>query len=357
MKRREFLTVSAALASGAGAANAAPAHAPRIGPNPIHGGRRRYRRIATEEGFQTAEVQAMNEKLGRGGVGRRGDLSERLRDIGEGRIHGMDMDGIDMQLLLLSAPGVQIFDAATAVPLARNVNDEMAEACRRYPTRFAGLTTIAPQDPAAAAVEFERGMHKLNMKGALINSHTFDEYLDDKKFWAIFEAAEALNAPIYIHPRDAVSGMQHYMASWMTGAAWSYAIEVSTHVLRLMAGGVFDRFEKLQIVIGHMGEGIPFWMSRLDNRYLDNIGNRPKPMKRLPSEYFLDHFHITTSGMNYKEPMADSKARIGLDRILYATDYPFEKQGEAVGFAENLGLTEAEKMKFFQTNAERVFKL
>jgi 2,3-dihydroxybenzoate decarboxylase len=361
VKRRDFLALTAAGA--AGAAGSAPAHAAQQGratpaphPNPPVGPRS-YKRIATEEGFLTREVAELNEKVPGAGLGTQGPLAAKLLDIGEGRLAGMDRDGVDMQLLLIAAPGVQAYTKDAAVAVARNVNDEISEVCRRYPGRLAALTTIAPQDPTAAAAEFERGVRRLGMKGAVVNSHTSDEYFDNPKFWPILEAAEALNQPIYIHPRDPASGIKQYMGGWLTGAAFGYQVEVSTHVMRMIAAGVFDRFERIRFVIDHMGEALPFWLSRLDNRYLDSLRGGPRTMKRLPSEYFLDHFHITTSGMNYKEPFDDAKRRIGLDRILYATDHPFEDQTEAVKLAENLGLTEEEKKKFFQTNAERVFGL
>lgn len=330
-------------------------------------GKRGYRRIATEEGFLSPGVLAQNAKMRMPGVplitstGPSSGASRALIDVDAGRIAAMDADGIDMQLLLLSSPGVQVFERATAVALAAEANDYAAAACKKRPARFAALAAVAPQDPAAAAKELERATRTLGLKGAVINSHTFDHYLDEQAYWPIFEAAEALDVPIYIHPREPASGMREIMSGPVAGGpAWAYGVEVGTHFLKLISAGVFDRFPKLWIVVGHMGEGLPFWLPRIDNRYLAMRATMfagAKPMQRLPSDYIRENLWVTTSGMNYWPQLKMTLDVLGRDRVMYATDYPFEKQGEAVGFVEAMPLSTSDKKALFEDVAARVFRL
>jgi 2,3-dihydroxybenzoate decarboxylase len=204
-------------------------------------------------------------------------------------------------------------------------------------------------------------MSRLGLKGALINSHTFDEYLDQPKFWPIFEAAQALEAPVYIHPRDPPSGMREIMSGPVVGgAAWAYGVEVGTHVLKLISAGVFDRFPALKVVVGHMGEALPFWLPRIDNRYFamrEAMFGAAKPMQRAPSDYIRENLWITTSGMNYWPQLKMTLEVLGSERVLYAGDYPFEDQGEAVRFVEAMPLSPTQKKTLFQDNAARVFGL
>jgi 5-carboxyvanillate decarboxylase len=330
-------------------------------------GKRTYRRIATEEGFLSPGVLAQNAKTRIPGVplitgdGPTSGVARLLTDLDASRIASMDADGIDMQLLLLSSPGVQVFERATAVALATESNDYAAAACKRHPTRFAALAAIAPQDPASAAKELERATRTLGLKGGIINSHTFDHYLDEQSFWPIFEAAEALDVPIYIHPREPATGMREIMSGPVAGGpAWAYGVEVGTHMLKLISAGVFDRFPKLKIVVGHMGEALPFWLPRIDNRYLAmraTMFGGSKPMQRMPSDYIRENIWVTTSGMNYWPQLRMTLDMLGRDRVMYATDYPFEKQGEAVGFVEAMPLSMRDKKALFEDNAVRVFGL
>ncbi len=329
--------------------------------------KRAYRRIATEEGFLSPGVLAQNAKTRIAGVpliaaeGPTAGIARALTDLDAGRIAAMDADGIDMQLLMLSSPGVQVFERATAVALAAESNDYAATACKRHPTRFAALAAIAPQDPVAAAKELERATRTLGLKGGIINSHTFDRYLDEQSFWPIFEAAEALDVPIYIHPREPATGMREIMSGPVAGGpAWAYGVEVGTHILKLISAGVFDRFPKLRIVVGHMGEALPFWLPRIDNRYLamrSTMFAGAKPMQRMPSDYIRENLWVTTSGMNYWPQLKMTLEVLGRDRVMYATDYPFEKQGEAVAMVEAMPLGGAGKKALFEDVATRVFRL
>ena len=348
------------LAGGAVLATAA-ASRPEGGP------RRSYRRIACEEGFLSPGVLAQNARTSLPGVplitaeGPAAGLARPLVDVDAGRVASMDADGIDVQLLLLSSPGVQVFERDVAVALAVESNDYVAEAVRRYPTRLAALAAIAPQNPNAAASELERAVGTLGLKGGIINSHTNNEYLDLPKFWPIFEAAEHLNVPIYIHPREPAAGMREIMSGPVAGgAAWAYGVEVGTHILKLISAGVFDRFPKLRIVVGHMGESLPFWLPRIDNRYVAMRGSMfggARPMKRMPSEYIRENIWVTTSGMNYWPQLRMTLEVLGADRVLYATDYPFEDQRQAVRMVEAMPLALAQKKAFFEDNARRVFAI
>ncbi len=334
-----------------------------------------FRRIAVEEAFVTPEIMAQWYVVLAGrnvepGFAKMGEsilaqtpankpLDDRLLDIGAARIAHMDQVGIDMQIISLTSPGVQVFEAALATRLAAESNDALAEAVRAHPTRFAGLAAIAPQDPAAAAKEIERAVQKLGLKGLIVNSHTMGEYLDAAKFRPIFEAAQALDMPIYLHPREpAASWVAPYLDYALWFAGWGFAAETGLHAMRLIMSGLFDRFPKLKIVLGHMGEGIPFWLQRIDNRYLleVKIGACEK-LPKLPSEYFLENFVITTSGVTSMPALRLSLDVLGVDRILFAADFPYEDDAEAVRFMDGASVTGEERRKIYETNACRVFKL
>lgn len=322
----------------------------------------KFRRIAVEEGFNIPEVGLRARPTGAGGQPNQAyvNLSRELCDIGEGRVAAMDAANIDMQLLMINSPGVQHLEPARAVDMAMLVNDRAAESCAKWPTRFAALAAVATPDPKAAATEIERAVTKLGLKGAIINSHTNGEYLDDKKYWPILECVQGLDVPIYLHPREPSPQMAQVLNFRQFLAGWSYAVEVGTHVLRMIAGGVFDEFPKLRFVIGHMGEAIPFYLQRMDNRYLNSVRmmEGAGAFKRLPSEYFLNHFHITTSGMNYAPQLLMTIQMVGIDRVLFAADYPFEKQKEdGTDAMDAIPLNDDDKHKIYHRNAERVFNL
>jgi 5-carboxyvanillate decarboxylase len=337
------------------------------------------RRIATEEGFNIPEVARATSRLLPGLVSREpGEAAvfgvdrphppneapppwlHQLSDIGAGRIADMDAAGIAMQVLLLSSPGVQMFEAGEARELSQLANDRLAETIRKYPTRFAGLAVLPPQDPAFAARELERAVKKLGLNGAIINSHTQGHYLDEAPYRPILEAAASLEAPIYIHPRAPSPQMvAPYLDYAMVGAIWGYAVEVSAHALRLIFSGIFDQLPKLQIVIGHMGEGIPFFLDRLDTHYAAGGGRArdSKPLSRRPSEIFREHFTITTSGMNWGPALHLALETLGPDRVMFAADYPFESAPTAVARIDALGLDPKTLGSFYHRNAERVFRI
>ena len=339
----------------------------------------KYVRIAAEEAFAPPDLIDRYRKLLADGsyrdpgfvslwghyAGRSAqatDLAMRIQDLGERRLGDMDASGIAKQIVGLTAPGVQVFEADLATKLACEYNDQLAEAAGRYPDRFAGLAAIAPQDAAAAAKELERGVRRLGLKGAIVNSHTQGEYLDDRKFWPIFEAAEALGVPVYLHPTTPPAAMiAPFAESGLAGAIYGFAVETGLHMLRIVTSGVFDRYPRLQMVVGHLGEALPFWMFRVDFMHRAMVANGRHPrigrLERAPSEYLKENFHVTTSGMAWAPAILFAQSVLGVDRVLYAQDYPYQYVPEEVRVTDELPIAEEDKKKLYQTNAERVFGL
>ena len=331
------------------------------------------RLIATEEAFAPVEYIEEYLKLTKGldtAPSRylsiyysRPEAVRQLTDL-DYRLAEMDEFGVDMHLLSIASPGVQAFDAGLGTELAALANDRLAAAIAQHPTRFAGLAAIAPQDPARAARELKRGIRDLKLGGAIINSHTHGEYLDDPKFWPIFEAAVECDAPIYLHPTFPSEAMiGPYSNYGMMGALWGFGADASLHVVRMILAGVFDRFPSLKLVLGHLGEGLAFWLGRLDNRYQNILGRgglEPLGMirlARLPSEYFRANFYITTSGMMSDPPLRFCLDMFGAARILFAIDYPFEQTAEAVPFIRRAPLDDASMRKITHENAEALFRI
>jgi 2,3-dihydroxybenzoate decarboxylase len=290
-------------------------------------------------------------------------IRDYLVDLGEQRIRHMDERGIDMQVVALTSPGVQVMPKDQATSFAAYANDVLAEGCRNHPTRFAGLAAVAPQDAAAAAKELERGVTRLGLKGAIINSHTFGEYLDDEKFFPILEAAEALDVPIYLHPQVPWKSMSApFLDVGLDGAIYGFGVETGLHLLRMITTGVFDRFPKLTVAVGHLGEALPFWMYRLD--YMHRAGVVSKRYERMKplqlgrvSEYLRRNVYITTSGFAWGPAIQFCQQVLGADRVLYAMDYPYQHDTSEVIATDDLEIPDDVKKMLFQTNAERLFKL
>src|ERR1700689_1675635 len=337
-----------------------------------------FLRIATEESFAPPELIARYRKLLEDGYDDPGfrslwgfysgastratALAERIQDLGERRLRDMDDTGISIQILSLTAPGMQGFDAPEAPALARSFNDQLADAIRKHPDRFSGLAAIAPQGPDCAAKELERGVHQLGLKGAIINSHTRGEYLDDPKFWAIFEAAGRLNVPVYIHPTTPPKSMiGPFLERGLDGAVYGFAVETGLHLLRIIFSGVFDRFPKLRIVVGHLGEGLPYWLFRIDfmHRAMVKANRYPSVQKleKQPSDYIKENVYVTTSGMAWEPPILYCQSVLGVDRVLYAMDYPYQFVPGEVKVTDGLSISDIDKKKLYQLNAEKVFGL
>jgi 5-carboxyvanillate decarboxylase len=331
-----------------------------------------YRRIATEEAFSIPEQMDAQRKLvaeteeydpdlflWKIQTDPSGPVHNKLIDLYDLRLRTMDEYDVDMHVLGLTSTGVQMMDPDKGTAVATIANDRLHDAVQKYPDRFAGLGTFAPQDPARAVKEIERVMTKLKLNGLIINSHTNGEYLSERKYWPILEAIEGLNAPLYIHPRSPIPLMaKAYRTDHLEHAIWGYAAETGLHGLRLITGAIFDQFPKLQIVLGHMGEGIPYWFYRLDFMHGQvRIGfDRPK-LKLTPSEYFKRNFYITTSGMNWEPTLKYCIEVMGADRIMWAIDYPYQDHPDAVEFMDAARISEKDKHKIYHENAERVFKI
>lgn len=328
------------------------------------GPRDRVRLYSVEESFTIPEVVAELSRIVNGVPSMRsgpiaGPFMPKLLDIGAGRVAEMDADGVDVQVLAVSAPGVQKFDPATALSIARIANDRLHDAIETYPARFAGLAVAPPQAPAEAAKELDRAITRLGLKGLVINSHTNDEYLDDPKYWPLLEAAEAFDVPVYLHPREPAEGLAGGLLA-MHGftVGWGYAVETGTHTLRMIAAGVFERFPKLRLVLGHLGESIPFLLDRIDARYPFEIGvTGKKPLPRKPSEYFREHVTLSTSGMNFAAPLRAAIEIMGADRIMFAADHPMENQRQVVDAYNAIPLSPEERRRISETTARRVFRL
>ena len=344
------------------------------------GGDRAYLRIATEEAFATREQIDAYLRMVRDGSADRGMVSlwgfygqspspratqivDRLLDLGERRLADMDATGIDVAILSLTSPGVQpLLDMAEAKAMVTRANDHLADRCAAHPTRFVGMTSIAPQDPDWSAAELRRGARDLGFKGVMVNSHTKGEYLDDTKFDPIFRALTDVGQPLYIHPStppDAMIGPM--LDAGLDGAIFGFGVETGMHLLRLITIGIFDRYPDLQIVVGHMGEALPYWLYRLD--YMHQAGvrsqryERMKPLKKTIHDYMRSNVSVTTSGMAWEPAIQFAQKVRGEDRVLYAMDYPYQYVPDEVRAHDLLDISDTAKRKLMQTNAQRLFAL
>jgi len=334
-------------------------------------------KIAIEEAFATENLvkawkvliedgspgeAGLEHHLGRlinatGGWGAK--VAERLVDLGDARLAEMDAHGIDMQVIAITAPGVQVFDADTGSALATEANDILADAVNAHPTRYAGLAAVAPQAPKTAAREIERAVG-LGLKGVMINSHTKGEYLDSSAFRPILETIEAAGVPLYLHPRWTPPAMiAPFSERHLEGSLWGFQTEAALHALRMIVSGVFDKFPKLQVVLGHLGEGLPFWLDRIDRTYArGRSATSAYPhwtSERKPSEIFLENFWMSSSGHNWDPAVRFTLEVAGEDRLMFAVDYPYEDTKQQVDQAAEMNLDNPDK--FYSGNAKRVFKL
>jgi uncharacterized protein len=287
-------------------------------------------------------------------------LLEQLSDVGDKRIAEMDAAGIDMQVLSLTSPGSEQLEAAPAIELAREANNFLAEAIAKNPKRFAGFAVLPTAAPDEAVKELERMVRDHGFKGAVINGHNRGRYLDDKFFWPILERAELLNVPIYLHPTPppqavidaSYGGFSPVVTELFAGPGWGWHIETASHVLRMILGGVFDRYPKLQIVVGHMGETLPFMLQRVDVMPMAMT-----KLKRAMSSYLRENVHYTFSGFNFTPTFLDLLLQVGVDRIMFSADHPYASMVEARAFLDRLPVSVADKERIAHGNAERLFGL
>jgi predicted TIM-barrel fold metal-dependent hydrolase len=280
-----------------------------------------------------------------------------LSDVGENRIKRMDAAGIDVQVLSHVQPGPQGYDRETGLRFARQTNDWLGEIVKQFHARFFGFAALPTQDPAAAADELERTVKNFGFRGALINGHTQGHYLDEKPFWVIFERAQALDVPVYIHPSPLPQPiMDVYFKDYpeLAGPAWGWAIDTGTHLLRVIASGLLDAYPKVKVIVGHMGEFIPFHFKRIQRgiRIAPNVR-----MKRTLAEYFHDNIFITTSGVFDHASLQCAIAAIGIDNILFSVDDPFADNAEGVSFLKTAPLSVDDREKLAHANAERILKI
>lgn len=286
-----------------------------------------------------------------------GRLLEQLTELGEGRIAEMDAAGLDVAVLSLTAPGLEQVAAAEAVAFARDTNDFLADAVRRNPQRLRGFAALPTADPPAAAEELERVVRAHGFVGAEINGHCRGRRFDDEFFWPILECAEALGVPIYLHPTrppQAVVDLLYAgnypaeVTELLSLAGWGWHIETAIHVLRLILSGAFDRFPKLQLMIGHMGEVLPFMVPRLDRVLTTNVTR----LQRAPSEYLRNNVYYTFSGFNWTPQFLELLLQVGVDRMMFSTDYPYQSMTEATDFLAGLSLSASDRERIAHGNAE-----
>ena len=294
------------------------------------------------------------------------ELSKRLLDIQEYRLRQMDDNGMEMMLLSLNAPAVQaIHDVKRATEIATRANDFLAEQVAKRPDRFQGLAALPMQDPELATRELERCMKELGFRGALVNGFsqvgTPDNvvYYDAPQFDGFWKVVEQLDAPFYLHPRNPIAAWaQIYQGHpWLLGPTWAFGQETAVHALRLMGSGLFDRYPGLKIILGHLGEGLPYSMWRIDNRNGWTDAPKGYPAKRTFSEYFQENFYLTTSGNFRTQTLIDAILEIGADRILFSTDWPFENVDHAANWFDQTSISEADRLKIGRSNAVQLFKL
>jgi predicted TIM-barrel fold metal-dependent hydrolase len=273
----------------------------------------------------------------------------------------MDAANIDMQVLSLNSPGVEQADADVQLAISRESNDFLADAVKKYPKRFAALASLPVAVPDKAAEEFDRRVRQQGFKGALINGHTRGRYLDDKFFSPILERAEALNVPIYLHPTvppqpvvDALfSGFAPPVSATFAASGWGWHIETAVHLIRMILGGVFDRHPKLQIVVGHLGEGITFMLPRMNKNFPTEMTKLARPV----GAYLRENVHYTFGGFNFPASFLNLLLEVGVDRIMFSVDYPYGSMAEARAFLEHLPVSPADRERIAHGNAEKLFGL
>ena len=287
-------------------------------------------------------------------------LDQRLKD--------MDETGIDMQVLSVPFGYDESLSASEAAALASNTNNVLAGVVEKHPDRFASFAVSCIKDPEAAAKELERAVKELGLKGTMIYSAMQGTHLDAPMYRPIFEMAEKMDVPIYIHPGKLLPEMAQAFKDYpeLTNAMWGFAADVGLHGMRLICSGLFDEYPKLKIILGHMGEGIPYFLWRIDNIWKKMKGGGPGPfddgwkaksLKKSPSQYFKENFYVTTSGMFWHPVLQFASSVLGADRIMFAVDYPPESCRVAVDFIDSMPMDDSDKEKICHLNAEKLLKL
>lgn len=318
------------------------------------------RTIGLEEHFVTPELNAYGAATADIAQPQAWDnATRRLLDLFDERIALMDETGLDVQVLSLNSPGLQAEpDADVATRAATDVNDFLADVVAKHPTRFAGFAALALQDPVRAAAELERGVTQLGFKGALVNAHTHGTYLDDPTIRVVWEKAAELDVPIYLHPANGVDLAHTYTGHpELVGPMWSWGHDTSTHAMRLIFGKVFDDIPEAKLLLGHMGEGLPFMLWRLDSRWGFHNHRGIELDLEVPSAYLKRNLYITTSGVCDGPPLKAAIEALGVDHVLLGTDYPFEEMHETTDFIRAVDIADADRHAVAHGNAERLLRI
>jgi predicted TIM-barrel fold metal-dependent hydrolase len=314
--------------------------------------------VTLEEHFVTKEFLKATGAYGNGAPAALQAIREKLLDMGDGRIAAMDEANIDVQVLSLAAMGLDLLSAADETMVMQGVHDELAEAIKAHPDRFVGFASPGLKEPTSAVKELERCVTKLGFKGALFDGTTDGKFLDAPEFFQVLEAAEALGVPVYLHPAPPpaavkevyFSGMPGEMGMLLSIAGWGWHAENGLHILRLICSGVMEKLPKLQVIVGHMGEGVPYALARSNGV----LSGAAKHLQRSVAETFLQQFHVTTSGYFTRPPFDCSRQVVGLERMMYSVDYPFSANSRGKEFLDSLALGEEEMDALAGGNAARL---
>jgi 2,3-dihydroxybenzoate decarboxylase len=294
------------------------------------------------------------------------ELGPRLLDFQDKRLRLMDEAGIEIMVASLNAPAVQaIHDVKRATEVAREANDVLAQEIAKRPDRFVGVAALPMQDPEQATSELQRCVKELGFRGALVNgfsqvgSPDTAVYYDLPQYRPFWRAVETLDVPFYLHPRNPLPGsIPGYEGhDWLLGPNWAFHAETAVHALRLIGSGLFDEYPRLQIILGHLGEGLPYYLWRIDNRNAWMKAPHKYAAKKSVADYFRANFHVTTSGHFSTPAMLDAVAELGVDRVMFSVDYPFEDFGEAAEWFDHAAIGESDRVKIGRTNAMKLFKL
>jgi len=285
-------------------------------------------------------------------------LLNRLREVGEDRIAYMDTAGVDIQVMSLTSPGVEHLDPQVGAGIARHANDFLAEKIRKYPDRFMGFASLATRDPEEAAKELERAVKELGLKGWKTHSNYGDSYLDDKKYWPLLAKAEELDIPIFLHPASPMIPQLRTYGFALGGAPFGFGIETSLVMMRLILSGALDAFPNLKIILGHLGEGLPFVLQRIDfafeRPHLKADRGVVPPIKKNPSHYLKKNMFMATSGNYLPAAFKCTQEALGSDKIIFGSDFPYEESSECINFLESLSLSDEEKSKIYHQNAAQL---
>ncbi|HEY3919320.1 MAG TPA: amidohydrolase family protein [Stellaceae bacterium] len=311
-----------------------------------------YRQKTGANEARSYYITSRSEKLGH-------DIATEIDDLGEARLKQMDAAGIDLQVLSLNAPIAQGFEADEAIAMAKHINNRLAAAVTAHPKRFAGFAALPVAVPEAAADELERCVRDHRFVGAMLHGHVMGGFLDEKKFWPIFARAEKLGVPIFLHPALPHPGaMKAYFEGFedlLARPGWGFAVDTSIHFLRILFAGVFDAYPKLQLIMGHLGEGLPFAMHRLNDH--THLVAKRRGLQKTPLDYIRDHLYVATSGNWYEPAFQCTRLALGAERILWAIDWPYEANNVGMAFWNQLNLSEDERAMIAHGNAERLLRL